>query len=209
MSSFSAVEATKSKETFSADMAAGSLLVPESRKIARLLLEEPDADRWYQAIVVVNVLQKKSQASAIRMGRLIKNRLALMQPTLWRLVADGNSEVARQAILAAAIKHSQLLGEFMRLVVKPHVKAYHNAISLKDWRNFLEECALIDPEINRWAQITRNKLGQVVFRILAEARYIESTRSPKIQPVRIADEVKNYLLQNNENYVLDCMEIGK
>lgn len=189
-------------------MAAGSLLVPESRKVARLLLEEPNEDRWYQAIVVDNILQKKSPASAIRMGRLIKNRLKLMRPALWRLI-DGNSEVATQALLAAAIKHSRLLSEFMRLVVKREVRAYHNELSLKDWRNFLEECALIDPEINHWAQITRNKLGQVVFRILAEARYIESTRSPKLQSVQIAGEVKKYLLQNNETYVLDCMEIGK
>jgi hypothetical protein len=209
MSKQSYAKAVKASAPFSADMAAGSLLVPESRRVACLLLEEPDDDHWYKAIVVDNILQKKSPASAIRMGRLIKNRLSLMRPTLWSLIATGTAEVATQGVLATAIKHSRLLSEFMRLVVKPKVKAYDYEISLKDWRNFLEECALIDPETTNWAQVTRNKLGQVVFRILAEARYIESTRKPRIQSVRITDEVNRYLLQNDEDYVLDCMEIGK
>jgi len=190
-------------------MAAGSLLLPESRKIARLLLDETDNEGWQRAIVVDNILQKKSPASAVRLARLIRNRLTLMKPALWRLVVESNSEVANQALLVAAIKHGRLLGEFMRLVVKREVKAYHHELSLKDWRNFLEECALIDPEVSNWAQTTRHKLGQIVFRILAETRYIESTRSPKLQPVRIADEVRRYLLENHEKYVLDCMEISK
>src|SRR5882672_7251997 len=96
MSRHSSAKAVKPSPPFSADMAAGSLLVPESRKIARLLLDEPDEDRWYRAIVVDNILQKRSPASAIRMGRLIKNRLSLVKPPLWSLIANGNAEVATQ-----------------------------------------------------------------------------------------------------------------
>ena len=99
-------------------MAAGSLLLTESRKIARLLLEKTNEEAWSRAILVDNVLQKKSPASSIRLARLIRNRLTLMTPPLWSLVAEGSKEVATQALLAAAIKHGRLLGEFMRIVIR-------------------------------------------------------------------------------------------
>jgi len=188
-------------------MAAGSLLLPESRKIARLLLEKTVDDGWRRALVVDNILQKKSPATAIRLSRLIKNRLTLMSPKLWTLVVDGGKEVAVQALLASAIKHSLLLGEFMRTVVKRHIKAFDYELSVNDWRRFLDECSMVHPEIDEWSKTTRNKLGQVVFRILAESRYLDTVRSPRILPVRITDEVRNYLIEHSENYILSCMDI--
>jgi hypothetical protein len=189
-------------------MAAGSLLLTESRKIARLLLEEPSDEDWSRALLVENILQKKSPASAIRLARLIRNRLTLMSPPLWTFVAEGNKQLATQSLLAAAVKHGRLLGEFMRIIIKRHVRAFDYQLQANEWRNFLEECALIDPNINEWSQTTRAKIGQVVFRILAEARYLESSRSPRILPVRIEDELKTYLVDNNEHYVLSCLEMN-
>ena len=189
-------------------MAAGSLLLPESRKIARLLLEKTGDEGWHRALVVDNILQKKSPATAIRLSRLIKNRLTLMSPKLWTLVVSEEKEVAVQALLASAIKHSLLLGEFMRTVIKGHIKAFDYNLSANDWRRFLDECSMLHPEIDEWSKTTRNKLGQVAFRILAESRYIETTRSPRILPVRITVEVRNYLIDHNENYILNCMDIG-
>lgn len=161
-------------------MAAGSLLLPESRKIARLLLEKTGDDGWHRALVVDNILQKKSPATAIRLSRLIKNRLILMSPNLWTLVVNGEKEVAVQALLASAIKHSLLLGEFMRTVIKGHIKAFDYKLLANDWRRFLDECSVLHPEIDEWSKTTRNKLGQVVFRILAESRYIETARVRKL-----------------------------
>ena len=52
------------------------------------------------------------------------------------------------------------------------------------------------------------KLGQVVFRILAEARYLNSTRSLKITPVHLTPEIRNYLVAHKETYLLECMDVG-
>ena len=40
-----------------------------------------------------------------------------MDADLWKLVRDGSGTVATQACLAAAVKHSALLGDFLDLVV--------------------------------------------------------------------------------------------
>jgi hypothetical protein len=43
-----------------------------------------------------------------------------MSQELWRMVVDGTKEVAIQVLLAASIKHSKLLGDFMDKVIRLH-----------------------------------------------------------------------------------------
>lgn len=192
---------------YNSSIVSGSLLMEESRKIADLLLENIDSDQWYQAIVVENILQKRSPVTAKKQARLIKNRLILMDKALWLLVRDGSSQVASQALLSAAIKHSRLIGDFMNTVLRQHWQTFTKKIDVKDWNLYLEQCAQIDPEVDTWKATTRSKLKQIVFRILSEAKYIENTRYCKLIPVSITPEVKSYLVKNKEDYVLRCMEI--
>ena len=51
---------------YQADLSAGSLMLPESRVIAGLLLQHPDDSGWQQALRVDNVLQKSSPATTVR-----------------------------------------------------------------------------------------------------------------------------------------------
>ena len=193
--------------TYNGEIVAGSLLINESRKIAHLLLNDADAEAWHQALVIENVLQKRSPVAAKRQARLIKNRLSLMKPDLWEIVDNGSADVAIQALLAAAIKHSRLIGDFMDTVIRQHWQTFQEKISAKDWKDFLEICAQVDPKVDEWTESTRSKLKQIVFRILAESKYISSTRSPKLLPVSIVPDVRQYLVKNLEDYVLRCMEV--
>ena len=68
--------------------------------------------------------------------------------------------------------------------------------------------AQMEPQVDTWKESTRSKLKQVVFRMLAEAKYIESTRSCELIPVSLAPEIEEYLVQKNEEYVLKCMKIA-
>jgi hypothetical protein len=46
-----------------------------------------------------------------------------------------------------------------------------------------------------------------VYHILQQAGYIDNTRSLKLQPVHIADEIVTYLRGHGEEYVLRCMQV--
>lgn len=192
---------------YNGDIAAGSLLVPESRQIARLLLDNATPDAWHQAIVIDNLLQKRSPATAIRLARLIRHRLALMKPELWDIIVRGASDVAVQALLVAAIKHSPLLGDFMDRVIRQHWQTFTKKLEDKDWKDFMETCIQVDPGIEQWTASTRAKIKQVVFRILAEAKYVDNTRNLKLLPVSVIPEIRQYLLENSEHHVLRCLEI--
>ncbi len=59
------------QKLYNGEIVAGSLLIPESRKIADLLLQEVSEEEWYQAVIIDNILQKRSPASAKRQAQLI------------------------------------------------------------------------------------------------------------------------------------------
>jgi hypothetical protein len=193
---------------YNAEISAGSLMLRESRKIATLLLAGADEEAWHNAIYVDNILQKNVPSTARRMVRLIRNRLGMMTPDLWGMVVRGASEVAVQSLMAAAIKHSRLLGDFLIDVVKEHRKVFDRQLSVKDWTSFLSVCEHRDPAVSGWSDTTKAKLGQVVFRVLAEAHYLDSTRSLKIIPVSLAPQIREYLENHKEEYVLKCMDIS-
>jgi hypothetical protein len=201
------LKSQKQSKIYNGDIVAGSLLVAESRQIAELLLKGADPEDWSDAVLKNNILQKRSPETARRQARLIKKRLVLMKPALWEMVVNAHAGLATQAVMAAAIKHSRLLGDFMNTVVREHWRTFQKSMSISDWHHFMETCAQVDPGVERWSDSTRAKLKQVVFRILAEAGYVDSTRSLILQPVSIEPELITYLKSNAEDYVINCMSV--
>ena len=193
---------------YKADITAGSLKIPESRLIADLLLREVNTKGWKDAIVTKNVLQARNPATAIRLTRLIRGRLETMGPELWKLIRDGKGTVAIHAAFAVAVKHSHLLGDFMNKVIREHLRNFEPCLSVTDWRKFLVDCEQRAPEVGLWAETTKKKLGQVVIRCLAEAKYLDNTRSMRITPVSVIPEVLRCLEQHGETYTLDCMTLN-
>jgi hypothetical protein len=193
---------------YKADITAGALKLPESRLIADLLLRQVDAEGWKDAIVTKNVLQVRNPATARRLTTLIRSRLETMGPELWKLVRDGQGTVAAHAVLAAAVKHSPLLGDFLEIVVAEQYRLFSPALSRKLFADYLEGCRERDPEMPQWNETTRKRLRSSVFQMLAQAGYIENTRSLKLQTVHVADQVLRYLKVNKEDYVLRCIQVA-
>lgn len=201
------MQVVQKAKIYNGEIVAGSLLIPESRKIASLLLAEADDQEWHRAIIIENILQKRSPSAAKREAKLIRNRLSSMKPEILGMISEGSSDLATQSILACAIKHSRLLGDFMHEVVRDHWLTFDLHISNKDWHEFWDSCAQIYPAILDWSEKTYQKLRQVVFRILAEARYLDGTKTLRLLPVVVLPEVRGYLLNNHEEYVLKCMQV--
>ncbi|MDY7573077.1 DUF1819 family protein [Actimicrobium sp. CCI2.3] len=191
---------------YNAEISAGSLFPLESRRIATLLLSSPDQATWHHAIETENILQKKTPATARRQATLLRRRLATLDAQAWNMLADRDSEVVIQLLMAAAVKHSHLLGDFMLRVYADRQRRLEPALAPSDWEDFLVECAHFDPAVAEWSDTTRAKLFQVIVRILAEAKYLESTRSMKLTPRSLHPEVRRYLRAHDESYALDCLE---
>ncbi len=193
---------------YKADITAGSLKVAESRRIADLLLRDVTAKEWNDAIVANNVLQIRSPATAKRLASFIRARLQTMGPDLWRLVRDGQGSVATHAVLAAAVKHSPLLADFLRLVVAEQYTLFAKTLPSASFDKYLEGCHERDPEMPTWNEATTKRLKSSIFQILAQAGYIENTSELKLQPVHISEQVLSCLRANRDDFVLQCIQVS-
>lgn len=190
---------------YNAEISAGSLMLPESRRIAKLLLASPTVEQWDHAIEVENILQKKP-ATARRQARLMRNRLETLDQDGWQSIVEGDTEVASQILLAASIRHSQLLSDFLRDVYMVDLQKLEKTLSHHQWDAFIAECEHRDAAVASWAPSTRDKLFQVVVRILAEAKYLDSTRRLGLTPPMLHPKTRNYLKKLGDRATLSVME---
>lgn len=194
---------------YKADVSAGSLMPSESRILASLLQSGMDRESWTKAIKEDNILQKKSPSSAVRQARLIRNRLDTLDAEGLTLITTESGELLNQMLLVAAIRHSRLLGDYLLDVYQGRYRRLEDRLSASDWPTFLHECEQRDAAVAHWSDSTRAKLLQVIWRILAEARYIDSTQGLRLTPPLMHPRVLRYLKDHNDNYTLNAMDVKR
>jgi len=184
-----------------------SLIVPETRIVAALLLQGIDGQEWDRLIRDLNVLQKRTARTADTYANLARLRLQTMNSELWTLVRDGSAPLATHAVLAVTVKFSPLLGDFLRTVVRDQFRRFATHLEARHWDAYIEDSLRAQPNMPTLSDSTRVKLRQNAMRILAEGGFIENTRSLRLRSQRIEPAVLHYLRQHNEQYVLDCLQV--
>ena len=175
---------------YDSDLIGGSLMVRESRLIADLLLREATPEQWHQAIQIDNILQKRTPASAQRNATAIRKRLERLEPDFWKALRDGDDELATQVAFCSALERNLLLLEFMETVMRDAYISQAQYLDSYIWSDYLDERSQRDPDICEWKESSKKKMGQVVFRMLAEAGYLKRSllhkdlkcKAPLIEP---------------------------
>lgn len=196
-------------QIYIANVTTGALLVPESRKIADLMIRKVSAEEWKDAIERQNILQKLSVSSSKRVASFIRARLELMTPELWQIVRDGDAVLATQAIFAVTIKHCRILGDYLDLVVREQFRKLDDKLTPALWDEFLLSCKQRDPLMEDFPPSTAKKMRSVIHKILVEVGYLKSAYDWHLKKIEIVPEVTEYLKINNEKYVLKCMQVSK
>lgn len=189
------------------DIIGGSLMVAESREICKLWLEHADAARWEYAIEQQNVLNKPSVATAKRNARTIHCRLNHMGADFWSLIVYGDEVLAAQTVLAGTIQDAPILGDFLSLVIAEAKCSHKPALTMDDWYEFFDRCCQRYPDLSALSDASRYKIGQVIYKVLADAYYLESTRKRTVQSVFVRDELREKLVATNQLELLHCLEV--
>lgn len=192
---------------YAATISSTSLRVRESRLIADLLIQGVSTPEWKVAIEEQNILQMGSVVTAIRCARIIRARIEPLGEGLWKMVRDGDKELATQATFAGAVKHSRLLGDFMDLTIREQRTLFVEKLDNRTWADFVDGCRGRDTDMPHWSETTIVKLRSIVFSMLAEAGYLKDTKNRHLQNVFLAGELRSYLADKGETYVLRCMEL--
>jgi hypothetical protein len=192
---------------YSTTITTASLRLRDSRLIADLLIQQASPTEWDRQLYRENALQLTSLKATRRIVTLLRARLETMDAALWLMVRDGDRDLSLQALLAAAIKHSRVLGDFLDIAVREQRCLFATKLTYAVWRDYVEGCRGRDPEMSNWSDSTFVRLRSTVFTILAEAGCIADTRSLLLRNVFVRDELAAYLKERNERYVLRCLEV--
>lgn len=197
----------KTYKDYLGDLIGGSLMIKESQIIAQLLLTKPSQEEWLDAIVNRNILQKRSDASAKRNAITIKKRLEHMTNEYIEQVAFGSTELSTQLMFAATLINSTLLADFMRNVVVDAKRMFRENLDVGDWESFWDDRSRLFPEFANMTVSSTYKILQVAFKTLADAGYLETTRSKKLQNVYVLPEVINLLSTIERDDIIIAMEL--
>ena len=194
--------------SYDSDLIGGSLLVRESRVIAELLLEQANEEQWKQAIQTENRLQKRSPATAKRQAGALRKRLERLDEPFWRALRDGDDELATQVAFVAVLERNLLLVEFVETVLRDAFILRAEKLAQYQWLDFLEDRAHRDPAVADWTDSSKKKMGQVVFRILAEVGLLQSTRSLRLQNILVRPEVNVLLEDSRRSRIKACLNVS-
>lgn len=176
--------------------------------IAELLLANADDADWKQAIQVENRLQKRSPATAKRQSSALRKRLERLDQPFWRALRDGDDELATQVAFVAALERNLLLVEFVETIVQDAFSLRAENLAQYQWTDFLEDRSHRDPAIEDWTEVSKKKMGQVVFRMLAEVGLLQSTRSLRLQHVLVRLEVNALLEDSRRDRIKACLNVS-
>ena len=172
-----------------------------------MLLTNVSADEWRRAVVTDNLLQVRSPVAAVKIASVLRSRLHLMKPSHWKMVYEGSHELATQACFAATVKQSRLVGDYLDLVVRERYRLFARTLAATDWANYIEECRGRDPSMPEWSESTVRALRAVVHGMLVQVGYVDGWRTLRLQSVHIAQELLQYLREEDEQYVMRCITV--
>lgn len=204
----SAVKASRSPALYKTDLAGVALKPHESRIIATWLLggfgDVSDAS-WQKLIYADNAVQISGRSTLRRQSNLIRARLSLISPELLSLIVEGSYRETIHACLAAAIKHSKLLGDFLDIVVRREYASGGRELDLYHWRTFLDACKLRDPNMGDWSPASSIRIRTTVMSILHEADLVDRGKPVIIKPPVYEKTVIDILEWDQESWCLRCL----
>lgn len=188
------------------DVIGGSLFVAESRAVAELLLTEPSVEDFNYAIVEDNLLQKNSPQTAKRYAKTIRARLEPMGEAFLQQLVRANETTARQMLLAAFLYNSPIAQDFLRFSVADARRAYQERLSDFAWDDFFDERIRAYPELGKFSETSVKKMGNNVFKALADAGYIDTARKKQLRAVYIEPDVRALLEQQGMSELIKVMD---
>jgi hypothetical protein len=192
---------------YSASLSKCSLKAPQCRLLAALLLSNPTDAEWKAQIVGANLLQMRAPGASLTIASHLRQRLESVSREVQVLIRDGEAPLSTQATFAAALKHSALLRDFIDLQIREELRLFHPALSARSWDEFFAGCTVRDPAIVKWSAPVVAKLGQNVFRMLAEVGILASTQTKQLQKISLYPELVAVLERDGEEAVLRALRV--
>ena len=151
---------------------AGTLLHKESVTIAELYLELGDWKLTMEQSISSNILQARTMSSAKRINAETVNRLKCLNDDELNLLLEGSHQEQVEIVWLAICRYYPFIRDFSVEVIRDKISTFAYELQHRDFDAFFYKNMQWHEELEDIAETTRNKLRQVLFKMLHEAKFL-------------------------------------
>jgi hypothetical protein len=179
---------------------AGSIFFQESVKFAELYLEFGNWDETKNYIIHQNILQARTLNTSKRICTEIISRLKKMNKQELEFLLDSNSQDQAYLLWLAICRRYQFIGDFAIEVLRERFISLKTDLNYIDFDSFFNQKSEWHVELENIKSSTRNKLRQVLFKILREADLL--TENNLINVATLSPSLIEIICQNDKREIL-------
>ena len=156
-------------EGYSMSFSTGGLFRLESVELALIFLEINDWTAVQIKVLADNLLQARTINTSKRFCREIISRLKTLTRSEVELLVHGNIQEQSYLLWLAICRRYKFIADFAVEIIRERFINLKADLHNEDFNSFFDRKSEWHPEIDKLRPSTRNKLRQVLFKILREA----------------------------------------
>ena len=185
---------------YSMSFTTGSLFHRESVKLAALYLELGDWNTVRDKVISENLLQARTLNTLKRVCREVISRLKTLSIKELDFLVETNPQEQGYLLWLATCRRYRFIADFAIEVLRERYITLKTDVNHEDFDSFFNRKSEWHAELDVIQPTTRNKLRQVLFRILREAGLLASNNI--INAAILSPRLLNAITHNNRRDVL-------
>ena len=186
-------------QKYAMSFTAGTLLYHESVKLAELYRDLKDWRAVKNNALDDNLLQARTQSAAKRICRETISRLKLLTDAERDLLLNGTRQEQNHLLWLAICKRYRFIRDFAVEVLREKYLRLDLMLTNDDYEIFFNNKAEWHDELESLAESTREKLRQVVMKMLREADLL--TGHNTINPAMLSPDFIKTVYQDSKEYL--------
>ena len=185
---------------YSLSFTSATLLYRESITVAELFFELKDWSKVRTAVIADNLLQVRTQNTSQRFCSEITSRLKKLTLQELELLVQGNSQEQVHLLWVALCRRYTLIGDFAVEIIRERFISLKVDLNTEDFEAFIHKKSERHEELATINPTTRNKLRQVLFKMLREADLIRADNT--INAVLLSPRLVQVIAQHQRQDLL-------
>ncbi|MED3986956.1 DUF1819 family protein [Peribacillus simplex] len=190
---------------YSATLTGASFLLYELKQVLKLKKQGLSEVEIKRKVIEDNVFEYQVTSSLKRSVPSVLRRANALDDLLQEWVLNSPLEVGKIINLYAIMKTDKLFFEFMNEVIREKLDANNYLLEKKDLNVFFAIKAEQNEKMEKWTELTVNKLKQVYMKLLYEAGLLVDKKSGDLNRLLFDEDIKRHLTSIDDTAYLKAM----
>lgn len=143
------------------------------------------------------VLGNGKSATGKRLLKELNNWLSNLTKQQIEVLQNGSYKSQNEIAFLAVCKYFDFIRDFVIEVVREKYMVFDYELTEGDYFSFFRRKAEFHPSMDELTESTKNKIKQVTFKMLEQARIIDSVKTRIIQPQLIESDTQKAIIMDN------------